>query len=323
MSDSSSEVVYDGELAFTRAKGGNGSEATYQEAVGAHVDRNSPLGYHVGWVTIIFLNINQMTGTGIFSTRQSTASPPGNTLKATGSVGLALIYGAIGAVMAFGFSNVFKVVNEIKNPVRSIKKHGFASVLIVAMLYMLYNIAYFSAVDKAQFESSKAVAAGVFLDFFGLGPAETALNVLVSLSAFGNIFHPFLGCDETFWDAGRPLSAQMAHEFVVILRTHPEALFGLAMTLGVFVIRRHRSRNKLPATQFRVWNVLLVFYNLVQVFLLVMPWCPYAGDVSFCMAICGLYSVAWMYVIPRWRGYRVRAEVTHTEDDSVLSHKLG
>lgn len=70
-SDSSSDIVYDGDLAFTRVKGGNGSEATYQEAVGAPVERNSPLGYHVGWATIIFLNVNQMIGTGIFSTRLS------------------------------------------------------------------------------------------------------------------------------------------------------------------------------------------------------------------------------------------------------------
>lgn len=69
-SDSSSDVVYDGDLAFTRVKGGNGSEATYQEAVGAPVERDSPLGYNVGWVTIIFLNVNQMIGTGIFSTRR-------------------------------------------------------------------------------------------------------------------------------------------------------------------------------------------------------------------------------------------------------------
>lgn len=66
---SPSDVVYDGNLAFTCVKGGNGSEATYQEAAGAPVERDSPLGYHVGWVTIIFLNVNQMVGTGVFSTR--------------------------------------------------------------------------------------------------------------------------------------------------------------------------------------------------------------------------------------------------------------
>lgn len=29
-----------------------------------------------------------------------------------------------------------------------------------------------------------------------------------------------------------------------------------------------------------------------------------------------------MYVVPKWRGYRVRAEVTKAEDDTVVSHRL-
>ena len=74
-SDSASDIIYDGDLAFRRVQGGNGAEAGYQEATGAPVERNSPLGYHVGWTTIIFLNVNQMIGTGIFSTRTSTHSP--------------------------------------------------------------------------------------------------------------------------------------------------------------------------------------------------------------------------------------------------------
>lgn len=69
-SDSEPSVVHDGELAYTRVKAGNGSSAAYQEAVGAPVESKSPLGYHVGWMTIIFLNVNQMIGTGIFSTRE-------------------------------------------------------------------------------------------------------------------------------------------------------------------------------------------------------------------------------------------------------------
>jgi hypothetical protein len=68
-SDSEPSILHDGDLAYTRAKAGNGSGATYQEAVGAPVEIRSPLGYNVGWATIIFLNVNQMVGTGIFSTR--------------------------------------------------------------------------------------------------------------------------------------------------------------------------------------------------------------------------------------------------------------
>lgn len=72
-SDSSEEaVIRDGNLEFTREAGaGNASQPSYQEASGAPVEKESPLGYDVNWFTIIFLNIGQMIGTGVFSTRMS------------------------------------------------------------------------------------------------------------------------------------------------------------------------------------------------------------------------------------------------------------
>lgn len=62
--------VSDGDLKYVGNKGGNYSNTSYQEASGAPVEVSSPLGYSVGAVTIIFLNINKMIGTGIFSTRK-------------------------------------------------------------------------------------------------------------------------------------------------------------------------------------------------------------------------------------------------------------
>ena len=67
---SSDSVIEDGELQYTREQGKNGTAATTQEASGAPVEIDSPLGYHVNWYTIIFLNIGQMVGTGVFSTRR-------------------------------------------------------------------------------------------------------------------------------------------------------------------------------------------------------------------------------------------------------------
>lgn len=81
--------VSDGSLTYTLAKAGNDSPPTYQEASGAPVETESPLGYSVGSVTIIFLNISKMIGTGVYST-------PSGILSGTGSVGLAMIYWAIG-----------------------------------------------------------------------------------------------------------------------------------------------------------------------------------------------------------------------------------
>lgn len=68
-SDSEASVIHDGKLSYVRQIGGNGGSG-YQEAVGAPVESKSPLGYHVNWFTVIFLNVNMMVGTGIFSTRE-------------------------------------------------------------------------------------------------------------------------------------------------------------------------------------------------------------------------------------------------------------
>lgn len=49
----------------------------YQDGNGAPVEQVSPLGYHVGWAGILFLNVSQMVGTGVFSTRKFSLLPGG------------------------------------------------------------------------------------------------------------------------------------------------------------------------------------------------------------------------------------------------------
>ena len=68
ITDDRSEVS-DGSLHYVAEKAGNDSGLSYQEASGAPVEAQSPLGYEVGAVTIIFLNVSKMIGTGVFSTR--------------------------------------------------------------------------------------------------------------------------------------------------------------------------------------------------------------------------------------------------------------
>lgn len=68
--DVQSEFVSDGDYKYTVGLGGNNSGPSYQEVSGAPVESNSPLGYSVGSITILFLNISMMIGTGIYSTRQ-------------------------------------------------------------------------------------------------------------------------------------------------------------------------------------------------------------------------------------------------------------
>lgn len=44
-----------------------------------------------------------------------------------------------------GYANAFNVVAEVKNPIRTIRRSAPASLLLVTVLYVLCNVAYFSA----------------------------------------------------------------------------------------------------------------------------------------------------------------------------------
>ena len=61
---------FDGSLEFVHEYGGNESKPSYQEASGAPVETISSLGLQVTWFSTILLNIGQMIGTGVFSTRK-------------------------------------------------------------------------------------------------------------------------------------------------------------------------------------------------------------------------------------------------------------
>ena len=67
------------------------------------------------------------------------------------------------------------------------------------------------------------------------------------------------------------------------------------------------------------WSVLACKY-CVRVCVCVLKCCMSWAD-SNSMILCGVYYAAWMYLIPRWRGYRIRAEVVEAKDAAV-SHRL-
>ncbi|KAL3433365.1 high affinity methionine permease [Aspergillus tetrazonus] len=89
-----------GGMQYISERGGNDAPPTYQDASGAPVEDNSPLGYSVGPVTITLLNITMMIGAGIYSTPQSI-------LSGTGSVGVSLVYWTLGYLLCLASGAVF------------------------------------------------------------------------------------------------------------------------------------------------------------------------------------------------------------------------
>lgn len=344
-------------LQYAVQKGDNSGLPTYQDISGAPVEARSPLGYHVGSITIVFLNLSAIVGTGVYST-------PAAVLQGTGSVGLALVYWLIGLLSASaalsvyleyasyfpsrsgslavyleqayprprylvpvtfavqtvllcfsasnaivlarylvringhaptpweqksvavagytvvvllvafhtrfayrlsnaigivklltlifvavtglvvlgghtsvpnptanfqgafdstttsaygvtsalvkiifsykGFENAFNVVNEVKNPVRSIRNSAGVSLLLIGVLYMLANVAYFAAVPLEDLKESTQIAASLFFQrVFGTSRAVKGLNFLIALSAFGNLISVLLGDGRLIRECGR------------------------------------------------------------------------------------------------------------------------
>ncbi|KAJ5555828.1 hypothetical protein N7461_004298 [Penicillium sp. DV-2018c] len=451
-------------IGYTTEIGSNTTKVTYQEASGAPVEVNSPLGYSVGWVTVVFLNLSKMIGTGVFST-------PSTVLKGAGSVGLTLFYWVIGYLMAAsslavymefaacfpsrsgsevvyleqsyprpkyffptvfamqtvlfsfsssnavvlaqylfkladsdytdwqvkgvavacysvavlvlafntrwslrvanaiglvklvtlifiaitglvvlgghtsvknptanfknafegtesataygatnaltkvwfsfaGYENAFNVVNEVRNPTKTLKWSAPLSLGVTAALYLLANIAYFSAASKEEILGSKVVAAGLFFEkVFGTGGAASALNFLICLSAFGNLLAvligqsrmlrecgrqgvlPFTSFWTSTWPFGTPLGPYLvkwgftvlmilappagdAFNFVVDLGVYATSCFGSLLTIGLVITRIRRARLNIPAPDYQAWHITVVFAILANLYMVVMPWYP-------------------------------------------------
>ncbi|KAF9690577.1 hypothetical protein EKO04_011330 [Ascochyta lentis] len=443
----------------------------YQDANGAPVETVSPLGYHVGWAGILFLNVSQMVGTGVFST-------PGSILRALDSVGLSILYWIFGFIIAAttlaiyleyaslypnrsggqvayleqafpkpaflfpvtyafftvvfsfsssnavvlaryiyraagytasewenkglamasysflaflclistkwsirlmnlislvkliillfivitgfvvlgggtsvqdphanfrnsfdgithngndlvnalvsinfayqGYANAFNVTNEIKNPFPLLKKVAPLSLIIVLILYVLANVAYFAAVPAAQIRESGELAAALFFEaVFGMKAAK-GLPALIAVSAAGNIMAVIIGATRQIrecarqgvipwphlWASTRPFGTPFApvllkwvmtcivilalpfgdaFDFLVDLRSYPDSVFIFLMIVGIYAIRYRRRKEGLPPAQFQAWHSALIFSALVCLFILIMPWVPPedGGDYSF------------------------------------------
>ncbi|KAF7586229.1 hypothetical protein BBP40_009213 [Aspergillus hancockii] len=468
--NNSSDTIQDNDGKYTAAEGINSTAVNYQDASGAPVETNSPLGYSVSFWTSFCLNINQMVGTGIFST-------PASILQGVGSVGLSMIYWFIGYLLSestlalylelasyfpsrsgsevvyleqaypkpeyffptafavkhvvfsfgssnavvfaeylfgiagsaytnwqlkgvavatytvalivvglsnkwslrivvwFGFikigtllmisiaglvvlgghtkvedpmlswrnawegsskasaygatnamvklifsysgyTNAFSVVNEIKNPVKTLRWSAPFSLFLVTVLYMLVNVAYFSAASREEILDSKQIAAGIFFQkIFGTNGASRALNALICISALGNLIAVMINFSrmlrETgrqgvlpwakFWTSTKPFGTPLgpyivqwvitvvmiiappagdAFNFVVDLAVYPGNIFNFLLVIGLLLIRRRRSKLNLPRPEYRAWSIAIGFALLANLYMLAAPWYPPTGGAN-------------------------------------------
>ncbi|KAK3949154.1 amino acid permease-domain-containing protein [Pseudoneurospora amorphoporcata] len=273
----------------------------------------------IGIIKVLTLVFVSITGLVVLGGHVSTDRIPNPRLNFRDSFsGEATAYGVTNALYKIifsyaGFENAFNVV---KRPVKQVRRNGFVALLIVAVLYILANVAYFAAVPKEKLVKSQQIAASLFLTrVFGSGRAMRGLNFLIALSSFGNLVSVLIGssrlireCERQGWALTILMilapPAGDAFNFITDLQVLPSAFFQLVMGIGLYVVRSRRSRLNLPGPEFKDWDLVVVFNILVQL-----------------LIACAIYYYLRISIIPKLRGYRIQQEVLRLEA-GAQSHKL-
>ncbi|KAG6001587.1 hypothetical protein E4U21_004071 [Claviceps maximensis] len=202
-----------------------------------------------------------------------------------------------------GWANAMYVLNEVKDPVRTIRIAGPLGLTTCGVLYLFANVAYFAAATPAEIASSGTTVGSYFMGKVFGAAAQRVLSVFVALSAFGNVMTvtfaqarlnqelakegviPFPRFWASNWPFGSPSSGLLLHlipslivivaipfgnayNFLVDLVGYPAAVIHLLVVSGLFYLRHSDPNAERP---FKVWWSVAVFFSVGQVFQLVVP----------------------------------------------------
>ncbi|KIK58841.1 hypothetical protein GYMLUDRAFT_45139 [Collybiopsis luxurians FD-317 M1] len=204
-----------------------------------------------------------------------------------------------------GFSNINYALSEVKDPKRTVRLAGPLAIVIVTILYILANIAYFAAASKTEITGSgRLVAALLFRNVFG-ARAERALDVFVALSALGNVLSVIFSQSRVnqelgregilpfskFWGSNRPFNAPLtglglhwaiclivifalppgdAYNFVINVISYPLSVINAVISFGIIYLSLRRPYSDWPTVG--PWALgAAAFFGAANVFLFVVP----------------------------------------------------
>ncbi|KAI6039605.1 amino acid permease-domain-containing protein [Pisolithus marmoratus] len=244
-----------------------------------------------------------------------------------------------------GWSNVNYVLNDVRNPVRTLKIAGLLGLGICTLLYILANVAYFAAATKTEIEDSGVTVAALFFkNVFGT-KAERALSVFVALSALGNVITVTfaaarvnqelakegipLPLGNRFWASNWPMGTSplpgliihlipsvvvilappmsVAYPFILDVGGYPVQIINFFIVIGLFYLRWKKPHLERP---FKVWWPLAVFYFAVAVFLMIAPFLPPTNGVGDTPPLpyylyCLVGIGVALFGVAYWAGWRV------------------
>ncbi|PYH98118.1 methionine permease [Aspergillus ellipticus CBS 707.79] len=267
-----------------------------------------------------------------------------------------------------GLNNVNNVLNEVHNPIRTVKTVPPAALLTAGALYFLANTSYFLVVPLEDIKNSGELVAGLLFErLFGNQVGRTLFPLAIAVSAAGNVmvvtfalarinqeiarqgFLPWSRVLSSSKPFGAPLGGLIVHyipsllvitlppqgdvySFILDVEAYPSQVFGLAVTLGLLILRYREPDLPRP---FKAWLPAVWLRIAVCLALLTAPFFPPAdgkSDVHFFYATYAIVGVAvillgvlywyvWTVVLPRRGGYRLE-EKEEVLDEGTKITKL-
>ncbi|KAF2682293.1 hypothetical protein K458DRAFT_444352 [Lentithecium fluviatile CBS 122367] len=229
-----------------------------------------------------------------------------------------------------GLSNVNNVLNEVKNPIRTLKSVSITALATACILYLLVNMAYFIVVPLDEIRESRELIAALFFErSFDPRLGRTILPLAVALSGAGNVmvvtfalarlnqeiarqgFLPF----SKFLASSKPFNAPMGglivhyipsllvitlppssdvYSFILEVEGYPGQVFGLAISIGLLWLRYKRPDLKRP---FKAWRAAVVFRIGLSLALLAAPFFPPREGTSTGHIWYAMYAVVGISII--------------------------
>lgn len=151
----------------------------------------------LGWVKIALAVFMIFTSLFVVIFRSNESTESGYGVKTDGSYiwdGSVWNWGVISTAMFkvsysyAGLSNVNNVLNEVKDPVRTLKSAATTALITSCILYLLVNIAYFLVVPIEDIKNSGELIAALFFErVFGTNVGRVLLPLAIATSAAGNV----------------------------------------------------------------------------------------------------------------------------------------